>query len=88
MIGLTGFLDLGEGVLGCQEAYRPRRSKHKETILYSYVICQEKSWWVSLRIADHPDDGQTSQYKRVYRYESSERADNFRPARDSGTIGG
>ena len=28
MIGLTGFLELGRGVLGLQEAYRLRRSEH------------------------------------------------------------
>jgi len=30
--GLTGFLGLGEGLVGCQKAYRKRRAEHKSII--------------------------------------------------------
>jgi hypothetical protein len=41
MIGLTGFLDLGGDVVGCQKAYGLRQSKHEHRVLHSYGIVKQ-----------------------------------------------
>src|SRR5712692_8545953 len=41
--------------------------------------------WNSFRVADNPGVGQTTQYKRVYRYQYG-RIDNFRLVRQPSTI--
>jgi len=41
MTGLTGFLNLGEEVVGCQKAYELRQSKHRDMVLHSYSTVKQ-----------------------------------------------
>jgi len=78
MIGLTGFLDWGEGVMGWQKGYGLRQSKHEKSVLHRYAVVkqnprvEESAATLLAKLGAHAHPGEQNIPPDAYRNENDE----------------